>query len=224
MTSAMLSPWQLALRIGLFTALTTFGVIGCGPAVEYVYPKNIQGFVLPPGCPSGSAPADTTQLRACLTGIDFDTTEFVGDEQRLMVRSDSGSGPGALCFGDSTHVCRHGPLARVDPVKGSELYSDSALAEGRIIARIYLRTGETESYDKFGLVPGDTTYWWVNAAQDSSLFVHRAGMGPDLAVTRRGLTMTYHPHGSFQQAFAQWVWDPTDETLNGGCGSHCCKP
>ena len=225
MTSAMLSRWQPALRIGLFTALTTFGVIGCGPAVEYVYPKNIQGFVLPPGCPNGSAPADTTQLRACLTGIQFDTTEFVGDEQRLMVRADSGSGPGAPCFGDSTHVCRHGPLARVDPVKGSELYSDSALAQGRIIARIYLRPGETESYPKFGLVPGDTTYWWVSSAEGgSSAFVHRDGSEATLADTTRGLTMTPHPYGSFQQAFAQWVWDPVDETLNGGCGSHCCRP
>lgn len=223
MTSALLSRWQPTLCVGLFSVLTSLAVAACH-TVEYLYPKNMQGFVLPDGCPSGDSLSDTTQLNACLQGIEFDTTEFVGDEQRLLVRADSGSGPGALCFGDSTHVCRHGPLARVDPVKGSEMYSDSALAEGRIIARIYLRAGETESYPKFGLVPGDTTYWWVNAAQDTSLFVHRTGGESDLVITGRGLTMTAHPHGSFQQAFAQWVWDPTDETLNGGCGSHCCRP
>jgi hypothetical protein len=221
MTSALRSRWQLALRIGVFSALAALGVAACH-TVEYLYPKNLQGFVLPPGCPMGSAPADTTQLRACLTGIEFDTTEFVGDEQRLMVR-DSG-GPGAPCFGDSTHTCRHGPLARVDPVKGAEMYSNAALAQGRIIARAYLRAGETESYPKFGLTPGDTTYWWVSTAQDTSQFVRRGSGVSALTVTGRGLTTTQHPRGSFQQSFAQWVWDPVDETLNGACGSHCCRP
>jgi hypothetical protein len=220
MTSAHPSRWQPALRIGLFTALTTF-VIGCSPAVEYVYPKNMQGFVRPNGCPAGDTLADTTQLNACLQGLEFDTTEFVGDEQRLLVYN---SGGGLPCFGDSTHTCRYGPLAKVEPVKGAELYSEEALAEGRIIARIYLRPNETESYAKFGLVPGDTTYWWVSTSADTSLFVHRDGTQSDLAVTGRGLTRNQHPRGSFQQAYAQWVWNPTDETLNGACGSHCCRP
>jgi hypothetical protein len=226
MSSVLSTHVQLVLRMGVFGALAgVFGFACCKP-VEYVYPKNLQGFSLPSGCPSGAAPTDTTQLKSCLRGIEFDTTEFVGDEQRLMVRADSGSGPGAPCFGDSAHVCRHGPLARVDPVIGSELYSDSAMAEGRIIARIYLRQGETESYPKFALVPVDTTYWWVRASgPDSvSVFFHRDSTQSDLADTTRGLHMNAHPRGSFQQAFAQWVWDPTDETLNGSCAGHCCKP
>jgi hypothetical protein len=139
-----------------------------------------------------------------------------------MVR-DSGPGTAPPCFGDSTHTCRYGPLAKVEPVKGSEMYSDAALAQGRIIARLYLRPGETESYPKFGLAPGDTTYWWVKIAPDTSAFVRRT-MGMTTMATRRPLTRTPHAPGSFQQAFAQWVWDPVDETLNGGCGSSCCKP
>jgi hypothetical protein len=104
------------------------------------------------------------------------------------------------------------------------MYSNLALAQGRIIARIYLRPGETESYDKFNVFPGDTTYWWVNTELDTSLFVRPTGDVAALNVSGRPLTRTTHSHGSFQQAFAQWVWDPTDETLNGGCGSSCCKP
>jgi hypothetical protein len=223
MTSALLSPWQLALRIGLVSALAGGVGAACCNTVSYVYPKNIQAFALPPGCPTGSQPADTTQLNACLTGIEFDTTESTGDEQRLMV-IDSGPGTGLPCAGDSTHTCRYGPLAKVESVKGSEMYSDSALSEGRIIARMYLRAGETESYPKFGLVPGDTTYWWVNTAQDTSYFVHRHGTNPDLATTSRGLEVNPHPSGTYQQAFASWIWDETDERLNGTCGSGCCKP
>jgi hypothetical protein len=220
MTSVLLSRRQLALRIGLFCALTSFGVAGC-THIQYMSPENIQGFSLPTGCPSGSQPADTTQLNACLQGIEFDTVESVGDEQRLMVRD---SGGGLPCAGDTTHTCRYGPLAKIEPVKGAQLYSDSALAEGRIIARLYLRAGETESYPKLGLVPGDTTYWWVNTEQDTSYFVHRTAAEPDLENTQRGLTRTLHPPGTFEQAFASWIWVEDDEKANGGCGSACCKP
>lgn len=223
MRRILVSRWQSAVRISLFTAFTAAGVACVTPPIRHVYPRNLQGFVLPSGCPAGSAPSDTTQLRACLQGIEFDTVEFVGDEQRLMV-VDSGPGTGLACHGDSTHTCRYGPRAKVEPVKGAELYSDSAMAEGRIIARVYLRAGETEPYPKFGLVPVDTTYWWVNSVQDTSVFVHRDSTQSDLSVTGRGLTMTQHEEGSFQQGFAQWVWLETDETLNAGCSGHCCKP
>jgi hypothetical protein len=141
-----------------------------------------------------------------------------------MVRAHADSGTGLPCYGDSTHVCRYGPLAKVEPVKGVEMYSDSALGEGRIIARIYLRAMETDSYPKFNVVPGDTTYWWVSSAQDTSRFIRKTSGVDMLSDSGRSLTRTSHPKGSFQQALVRWVWDPIDETLNGGCGSSCCKP
>jgi hypothetical protein len=222
MTSLLLFPRHLTLPIGLFTVLTGLAVIGC-TRIHYLYPKNLQGFSLPPGCPAGSPPANGSQLAACLNGIEFDTTEFVGDEQRLMVR-DSAPGTAPACFADSAYTCRYGPLAKVEPVKGAELYNDSSLTEGRIIARIYLREGETESYAKFQLAPGDTTYWWVKIKPDTSVFVRRVTGMVALAAKRKGLKRTPHPRGSFQQGFIRWVWDPKDETLNGGCGPSCCKP
>jgi hypothetical protein len=174
---------------------------------------------LPAGCPANTPPADTTQLKACLSTLEFDTTETVGDEQRLMVY---GTGAGPKCVGDTTHTCRYGPLAKVEPVKGSQELPESALDSGRIIARVFLRPGETESYAKFGLVPGHTTYWWVNTTNDSSYFL-RDTLD---SVTRVGrpLTRNAHPDSTFKQALARWVWDPTDERLNGTCGSSCCKP
>jgi hypothetical protein len=222
MRSPPLSRRQLALGISWFTAVIAFALSGCRQ-VHYVYPKNLQGFALPQGCPPAGPPTRPAELSACLTGIDFDTAQFVGDEQRLMVRELSPTGP--RCHGETTHSCRYGPLAKVEPVKGAELYDDASLKQGRIIARIFLRKGETESYSKFDLAPGDTTYWWVSTAGDgTSAFVRRGDGRSDLPTKKKGLKRDPHPPGSFQQAVIRWVWDPEDETLNGGCGGSCCKP
>jgi hypothetical protein len=223
MRSPPLSRWHRVMRVWPFPTFAVIGFAACTTSLHYLYPKNLQGFSLPPGCPSASPPGSATQLTACLEGIEFDTAEFVGDEQRLMIR-DSVPGSGPPCFEDPKYTCRYGPLAKVEPVKGAELYSDAALAQGRIIARIYLRAGETQRYSKFDLAPGDTTYWWVNTALSKSVFVRRAGRTADVATKQTGLRRTPHPPGSFQQAVVRWVWDPKDETLNGGCGGHCCKP
>jgi hypothetical protein len=199
-----------------------FAVAACG-SVHYIVPTNLQGFSLPTGCPANASPADTTELNACLASIEFDTTESMGDEQRLMVVG-TGPGSGLPCAGNPAQNCRYGPLAKIEPVKGAELYSDSALSEGRIIARMYLRAGETESYPKLGLVPNDTTYWWVSTSPDTSVFVHRDSTSADVSATRRGLVRNMHAPGTFQQGFASWVWSETDEKSNGACGSSCCKP
>jgi hypothetical protein len=225
MTSTPLSRGHLALRIVLFSALAgSVGIVGCkGRTRDGSARVFSQAESLPSGCPPNTQPNDTTQLRACLTGIEFDATESIGDEQRLMVIG-SGPGTGLPCAGDPTHNCRYGPLAKIEPVKGADTYNNTVLAEGRIIARMFLRAGETDSYPKFGLVPGDTTYWWVNIEKDSSRFVHRVSGDADLNITPRGLTRTSHPEGTYEQAFANWVWSETDETANGNCGSACCKP
>lgn len=222
MPSALLFHRQV-LQVGTLVALVVLPGTGCNPkrspTVAPDKPSIAAGPIhLPAGCPADSAPADTTQLNACLSSLEFDTTETVGDEQRLMVY---GTGAGPKCIGDTTHTCRYGPLAKVEPVKGSQDIPDSALERGRIIARVFLRPGETESYPKFGLVPGHTTYWWVNTTKDSSYFL-RDTLG---SVTKVGrpLTRNTHPDSTFKQGLARWVWDPTDERLNGTCGSSCCK-
>jgi hypothetical protein len=224
MTSALLSRWHLALRIGLFSALAgSLGIACCNCGrTSAAFIVNPQVDTLPSGCSPGSQPRSTRELGACLTGLEFDTVLAVGDEQRLMV-VDSGAGP--RCHGgDTTLACRYGPLAKIEPVKGAETYSDTALAQGRIIARMFLRPGETESYPKLGLVAGDTTYWWVSTTKDSSYFVHPESGDSNLVPTGRGLDREVHPPGTFQQALARWVWVENDEKANGPCGSGCCKP
>jgi len=175
--------------------------------------------VLPSGCPQNGPPGDTTELNACLQGLDFDTVPAIGDEQRLMVR---GALPGPFCHGDTTHSCRYGPLAKIEPVIGAHEYTDSALQEGRIIARMFIRGGETEGYPKLGLVLNDTTYWYVNTLKDSSFFVSRSDSGAQLADTARPLQVDSHPD-RFDQAVARWVWEDADEKGQGTCGQACCK-
>jgi hypothetical protein len=207
------------IQIVVLFALLVWGS-SCGESRPGGRPGGPVGLLaLPPGCPANSAPSDTSQLRACVDSLHFDTVAAVGDEQRLMVR---GALPGPLCHGDSTHSCRYGPLAKIEPVKGAHQYGDSALQEGRIIARMFLRAGESEAYQKLGLVPTDTTYWWVRTGVDSSFFISRSGDG--VLITKRSLEREEHPEGTFEQAVARWIWDDADEKANGPCGSACCKP
>jgi hypothetical protein len=215
MRRTLLSGWHVVLHAALVPGLLL--TTAC-TKVFIVYPNpGFQTVMLPQGCPPNVHPNDPNELQACLGGLEFDTTETLGDQQRLMV-IDNG---GPTCLGFPGHTCRHGPLAKIEPVKGSHTYPDSALDKGRIIARMYLAMGETESYPKFGLVPGDTTYWWVNTAKDSSYFV-RDSSG-SIAAVPRTLTRNAHEPGSFMQGVARWIWEEDDEKLNGTCGSACCK-
>jgi hypothetical protein len=218
--ASTLSGRNVGLRTLFWSLVVVLGT-GCTTKVIYSVPyPNFQTMALPPGCPVNSQPTDTSQLRACLTGLEFDTTEIAGDEQRLMIR-DAGAGP--RCHGDLFHACRYGPLAKIEPVKGAHTYADSVLEQGRIIARMFLRAGETEEYPKFGLVPGDTTYWWVQIGKDSSYFVHSVAQSDTVTAVGRPLERNPHEEGSFQQALARWVWVEDDEKANGNCGSSCCK-
>jgi len=174
---------------------------------------------LPSGCPPNAAPSDTTELSACLQGLQFDTVPAVGDEQRLMIRDTL---PGPACHGDSTHSCRYGPLAKIEPVIGAQEYTDTALEEGRIIARMFIRPLETDSYPKLGLLHHDTTYWYVNTTLDSSYFISKPPSGTHLPTTVRELEVEAHP-GEFDQAVARWLWVETDEKGQGTCGQACCK-
>lgn len=199
----------VALAVGVFLIWLCFNGNGPPPPAPLA------------GCPQNSPPSDTTQLRACLNDIEFDTVPVVGDEQRLMVVA---SGPGPACRGDTTLSCRYGPLAKIEPVMAAHAYDSTAIDEGRIIARMFLRAGETESYPKFGLTPNpDTTYWFVVRSVDSSYFVTKTARGAGLAITARPLVVEPHDEGTFEQAAARWIWVETDEKANGPCGSACCR-
>jgi hypothetical protein len=176
----------------------------------------------PRGALSPVAAADSAQLRAYLDSLQFDVVAAVGDEQRLLVRD---TVPGTACHGDSTHSCRHGPLAKIEPVIGAHARDTTQLNQGQVIARLFLRPGETEPYPKLGLAPNDTTYWWVQRQSDTTALSQYIRLSQDslVATAQDTITIELHPPGTFQQALARFIWVDADEKTQGPCGLGCCK-
>jgi hypothetical protein len=172
---------------------------------------------LPKGCKANNPPATPAELQACLDSLDFNEIEALGDKQPMMVHP------------PCPETCRYGPLATIQPEEHSYLYSEDELKQGRIIARLFLDSTEKVEYRKLGLVPGGKTYWWV---QKTSEDTSHAGRSVYITLAAGKLRLTedtvnnplrysYHKDG-FKQAVARFVWDPTDDKLQGNCGQGCC--
>src|SRR5262245_53584655 len=176
---------------GLMGVLVVAVLTGCGGPPESIGP-------LPAGCPANSAPDEATEVQACVGALTFNTLAAAGDEQRLMVRED-GSGP-ACHGGDTTQTCRYGPLAKIEPAVGADKLANARLDQGQIIARMFLREGEDESYAKLGLVPGDTTYWWVQRQNDSTAISRYLTLsdGEVTATPEDTIRIELHPNGTFK--------------------------
>jgi hypothetical protein len=159
----------------------------------------------PRDCRLPTRPAD---LRACVRGLEFDTLSLVGDEQRL-----------AVC---RAGTCRYGPLAKIQP---EESAYEGDLRTGRIIARMFLSRGEKDRYDKLGLAPGDTTYWWVqkDEGRNEGKSYYLTVSGDSLV--RKSFIMHFTPYLGVapRQALARWLWMEDDEKTQGGCPSGTCK-
>jgi hypothetical protein len=124
--------------------------------------------------------------------------------------------------------CRYGPLAKIEPEKHSHLLSEEDLKDGRIIARLFLRKGETARYGKLKLIPGRMTYWWVqkipgrpDSAAGRSFYITG---GAQRLETTKERTLHFEPYrGQVKQALARWLWEPRDETTQGSCGGGTCR-
>ena len=212
MSGGLFDSGRLAIRIGLLAVFAGGLSVGCstspGPAVSPV-PGVSEAAV----CPEKGPPTNVAELRACVAKISFDTTDLVGDEQRLMVNPPCPAS------------CRYGPLAKIEPAQGAHQYTPGQLRQGRIIARLSVRSGE-KGYEKLALVAGYPTYWWVqrDAAEGGrSLFISEATVGTRLVTQARALQVEEYPEGAFTRAIAGWVWLDQDETAKGTCGSASCK-
>ena len=159
--------------------------------------------------PFGSTAVDTVPIAAIRTyaaTLRFDTVPGAADVRRLSIARIVGR--------DTLKVS--GPLARIAPESGAHGLDTTALAQGRIIARIW----SEEPYDKAGLQRG-VNWWWVD---------QRNGKWRSLIISDSGGTRTLrplyiHPHGPhrWQQSLARFVWLDSDEQLWATCGwSDCC--
>jgi hypothetical protein len=198
--------------LGFLSTLLMVAMAGCCPPPVAL---------VPPACQGNTAPSDTTQLRGCLDSLHFDTVAAAGDEQRLLVHYTGGP---ACSFGDTTKSCRHGPLAKIEPVVRAHLRDTTALNKGAVIARLFLRSGETEPYPKLGLVPTDTTYWWIKRQSATTALSTYISISGDsvVATPQDTIAIELHPPETYQQALARFIWDDADEKPQGPCGLGCC--
>jgi hypothetical protein len=216
MSGRLLDSGRHAIRIGL-TMLAGWLCVACG--TSRIESPPVSPVIEDSGvaqCPEKGPPTTRAELKGCVANIrdGFDTNELVGDEQRLMLNP------------PCPRPCTYGPLAKIEPAIGAQDYSDDELREGRIIARLSVRTGE-KRYPKLALVPGYFTYWWVQ--RDSrqggvSYFISEAMVGNRLMMTKSdSLKVEEYRDRPFQRAIAGWLWSDMDETAQGTCGSSSCK-
>jgi hypothetical protein len=131
-------------------------------------------------------------LDACLQKAAFDDSYEVIDEQPLAVITTSQGEP---CPGDAAGSplrCRYGPVAKIQPLIGAQRYSEEELMEGRIIAKMSVAGTEKEGYKKYGLMPGEATYWWVQTDKTreggTSVFLTTTGRAGRIDTVSRPLT------------------------------------
>jgi hypothetical protein len=175
------------------------------------------------GCPAGKAPINQKELDACISTLQFDSTEENGDEQRLLVLDVKGA---PACLEDPKHTCSYGPLAKIEPVRNAHKYSPEDMRQGRIIARLFVRDKE-KGYPKLGLQPGHMTYWWVqySSGEDTGrgYYITDLTKGDRLLQVARPVKVERYPPGTLKQALASWIWTIEDETTQGHCGTATCK-
>ena len=142
--------------------------------------------------------------------LDFDTASDAGDTRPL-------STPACV-------ACAVGPLATIQPERGTVSLSQAELASGRIIARIVNRNAE--GWSDLALTPRDTTYLWVDSLAGSwrMMFVPNR---KDAEMVVRPMRIKYHPATGHDRAEARWrissrtgAVQPWERCIKTGC----CEP
>ena len=150
-------------------------------------------------------------LTAYVRILRFDTTDYDGDEQRLML-------------GHYPVDAHYGPLVRIEPESGAYRLSRDDLVRGRIIARMINHSDEP--YPKFGIAPRGVTYWWAQLPERGdtgrSVFISTDTGGRIVSRTIMKLLFEAHPDRHYRTRASRWIWSDTDEQGWTPCGG-CCK-
>jgi hypothetical protein len=186
---------------------------------------------------AGQQAGQQQEMAPTLSGsIDsVDDTTFGAYIRKLSFVPDPESGDRqGLLLGHYPERARFGPVATIQPEVNSDKGSVAELRlRGKVIARIQVESIGAQPYPKLGLLPGTTTYWWVqlNAGDTTttgrSVFVTVDGRGH--IVSRTSSDLTVHGYGNTKhivyrnlQPLARFTWNPADQGTWGTCSGACC--
>lgn len=198
--------------VAALMGVAALGVVGCkGSVGDRSRPDG-------PGWRDSAAIAavDSATLARYVAKLEFDTTDGVWDEQRLMVLDDTGK--------------RHGALVRIEPEVRSGRLSRREVERGATIARITVRAPDERTKKKEYATLGifeDTSFLYVfkletRGAREGTW--HAVILGQSARFKQElQLDVQTHKRRYPELALARWVWSETDEHIWGTCGPDCCS-
>ena len=148
-------------------------------------------------------------VRGYGVSLGFETIDGTGDVRRLFA---AGGRAGGL-------------LVRIEPQTGIYRLTDSALAAGRVIARVVNLSADSGRLGPLWVLPSDTVYWWVErrGTRWVGAFVRSALPRRGILVDSLKLT-THGPSYAWRQAVARWVWADDGDGAWGDCTiTGCCE-
>lgn len=119
--------------------------------------------------------------------LDFDTASDASDSRRLSSLPCSN--------------CTFGPVATIQPERGTVSLTPAELATGRIIARILNR--DAEAWSDFALTPNDTTYVWVDSLAGGWRMIYVPNQ-QEAQMLVRPMVISHHPETLHDRAEARW--------------------
>jgi len=118
----------------------------------------------------------------------------------LQFRSDSTSS-------EQQPVAPGGPIATIEPEAGIHLLNETAMREGRVIARI-IYSGE-DTLRRVGWGPRSITYWWVKYDGDQGAGVMVSTDATTGAIqSRTPVALRSDTHPTTGEALARWARTP----------------
>ena len=161
---------------------------------------------LPPERYRGDVDRDSRQdVIAYARTLQFSDATGAGDEQRLVVVTDSAHDPG--------------PLVRVEPAVGVDLSAREQLANGLVIARLINR--DTVPYPALAIGARDTTYWWADSVARGRWRAVYLSSDPAIPPVELDLHLMQEPDGQRHRfsPSARWLFADEGERPWVTCGA-----
>lgn len=200
-----------ATRARVPLTLLLLSLAACQPPA----PQPIADEVPPTPAPPFTSPIEQTpfeEVVAYARELKYDPRPGTLDSQRLMV-------------GRYGADARYGPRVKIEVDEGAYLVDSTALAGGRVLARLV--NGDSMPYPKLNIGPYDTVYVWIDRSDQQqwrAVLFSTAYGGKTLSKPLRINTHDHTRKRPWKESIARWVWSDDDEQLWLTCGrAQCCE-